>query len=94
MSGKEVLIIEVDTSDNTQVICGDAELIGVTKMPINVKVFDIRVSSGMGRHRSVSSLVWVIMVIGMENFRIGLQLPDDAVGVFGIVFSNLGFDAG
>lgn len=48
----------------------------------------------MGRHGSISSFVRVKVIIKMHSFCISFQLPDDAVGIFGIVFRDPCFDSG
>lgn len=91
---KEIFVIEVDMADNAQTVCDNAEFIGITKMPVDVKLFDILISRSVGRHGSISSFVRVIVIIKMHSFCISFQLPDDAVGIFGIVFRDPCFDPG
>lgn len=80
--------------DNAQTICDNAKFVGITKMAINVKLFNIGICDGMGRHGAVSRLVRVIAVIKMHGFCICFELFDDTVGILGIIFCNPGFYAG
>ena len=63
-------------------------------MSVDVHLPDGRIGSGVGRHRAVSSFIRVEGVIQAIGFFEGFQLPDDAVGVFGIVFGNPGLNTG
>lgn len=45
MFNKEIFVIEVDMADNAQTVCDNAEFIGITKMPVDVKLFDIRIAA-------------------------------------------------
>lgn len=48
----------------------------------------------MGGHGGIGSFIRIVAVIKVYCFGIGFELFDDPVGVFGIVFSAPGFDAG
>lgn len=50
MSAEEIFIIKVDVSDNAQPVCDNAEFISITKMPVNVELFNFRISRSIGRH--------------------------------------------
>ena len=67
---KKIFVVEVDMPDNAQTICDNTKFVGITKMPINVKLLYIGICSGMGRHGTVSSLVRVIVLIKMHGFSI------------------------
>lgn len=79
--------------DNAQTICDNAKFVGITKMPVNVKLLNIGICGSMGRHGAVSSLVRVIVLIKMHGLCICFELFDNTVGIFGIVFRNPGLYA-
>ena len=90
---KKILVVEVNMPDDTQTICDNAEFVGITKMPVNVELFNVWICGGMGRHGAVSSFVRVIVPIKTHGFCISFELFDDTVGILGIVFSNPSFYA-
>ena len=94
MSIQKVFVIKADIPDNAKPVCQDAEFKGITKMPVDVHLLDGWIGSGMGRHRAVGSFIRVKRVIQSICFFEGFQLPDDTVGIFGIVFGNPGLNAG
>lgn len=94
MLAEEIFVIKVDVPDNAQTVCDNAEFISITKMPVNVELFDFRISRSTGRHRGVSRFVGVIAFIKVHGFGIGFELFDDPIGVFGIIFRNPGFNTG
>ena len=63
-------------------------------MSIDEKLFDFRIGNGMRRHGTISSFVWVVRFIKTFSFGIGLQLFNNSIGVFRIIFSNKSFNAG
>ena len=63
-------------------------------MPVNIKLFNVGICGGMGGHGTVSGFVGVVIIIKVHGFCIGLELFDDAVGIFRIVFRNPCFYAG
>ena len=91
---KEIFIVEADMPDNPYAVCDDAKFIGIAKMAVNVKLLNIRIGGGMRRHGAVSGFIRVIAIIKMHGFRISFELPDDPIGVFGVVFCNPGLYAG
>mgnify|MGYP001853478203 CR=1 FL=1 len=48
----------------------------------------------MGRHGAIGSFIRIVAVIKVHGLGIGFELFDDPVYVFGIIFSDSGFDAG
>lgn len=94
MLAEEIFIIKVGVSDNTQSVCDNVEFVSIKNMPVNVELFDFRISRCIGRHRAVSGFVWVIAFIKVHGFAIGFELFDDSVGVFEIIFRNPGLNAG
>lgn len=50
MNFKKIPVVEVNMLDN-------AKFVGITKMSINVKLFNIKICGGMGRHGIVNRFV-------------------------------------
>ena len=48
----------------------------------------------MGGHGAIGSFIGIVAVIKVHGLGIGFELFDDPVCVFGIIFSDPGFDAG
>lgn len=88
------LVEEGDAADNAQPVGHEAELVGIAEMPVDVHLLDGGVGFGMGRHGGIGGLIRVIGIIGPLSFYECLELSDDAVGVFGIVFGHPCLDAG
>lgn len=42
----------------------------ITEMSINKKLFNFRISSGMGRHGTISCFIWVVVFIKSHGFSI------------------------
>ena len=63
-------------------------------MPVDVHLLDGWIGGGVGRHGAVGSFIRVKGIIQAIGFFEGFQLSDDTVGIFGIVFSNPGLNAG
>ena len=40
---KEILVVEVDMADNAQAVGYNAKFIGITEMPVNVKLLNVRI---------------------------------------------------
>ena len=43
MFSKEILVVKVDMADNAQAVGYNAEFIGITEMPVNVKLLNVRI---------------------------------------------------
>ena len=71
----------------------NAKLEDIAKMPIDVQLFDFRISS-MGRHGAIGNLIRRIRFIKALSFYICFELIDESVSVLGIIFINECFDAG
>lgn len=91
---EKVLIVKSKMTENTKAIGNNTDFVSIAKVAINVKLLNIRIGSGMGRHGGISSFIRVKMIIKVMSFRISFELFDDSVGVFGIIFSDPGFDTG
>ena len=91
---EEVLVVKGDVADNAQAVGHETELVGIAEMPVDVHLLDGRVGFGMGRQGSIGGLVRVIGIIKPLCFFECLELFDDAVGVFGIIFRHPCLDAG
>ncbi len=63
-------------------------------MSIDIRLLDGRVCSSMGGHGTIGGFVRVIGIIQAVRFFEGFELPDDTVGVLGVVFRNPCFNAG
>ncbi|GEM_PF-6226421 len=63
-------------------------------MAIDKKLFDAWVGGSMGGHGAIGSFIRIVAAIKVHGLGIGFELFDDPVCVFGIIFSNPGFDAG
>ena len=94
VSIQKVFVIKADIPDNAKPVCQDAKFKGITKMTVDVHLLYGWIGSGVGRHGAVGSFIRVEGVIQSICFFEGFQLPDDAVGIFGIVFGNPGLNAG
>ncbi len=94
MCFQEILVIKSDIPYNAKPIGDNTEFKGVAKMPVNVHLLDGGIGSGVGRHRTISCLVRVKRIIQVMGFLKSFELPDDAVGIFGVVFFHPGFNAG
>ena len=79
---------------NAQAVGDETEFVGIAEMIVDVHLLDGGVGFGMGRHGGIGGLVRVIGIIEPLSFFECLELFDDAVGVFGIVFRYPCFDAG
>ena len=91
---KEILVIELDMPDNAESIGDNAKFIGIAEMAVNVELLNVRISGGMGGHRTVSCFVGIIIVIEMHSFGVGFELLNDTVGILRVIFGNPGFNAG
>ena len=91
---EEILIVKGDAADNAQAVGDETEFVGIAEMTVDVHLLDGGVGFGMGRHGGIGGLVRVIGIIEPLSFFECLELFDDAVGVFGIVFRYPCFDAG
>ncbi len=91
---EEILVVKSDAADNAQAVGHEAELVGIAEMPVDVHLLDGGVGLSMGRHGGIGSLVGVIGIIEPLSLFESLELPDDAVGVFGVVLRHPCLDAG
>ena len=94
MSLKKVLIVKSDITDNTKTIGDDTEFIGITEVSVDIHLLDRLVGGSMRGHRAISGFVRVIIFIKVVSFGKSLQLFDDTVCIFGIIFSDPGFYTG
>ncbi len=85
---KKVFVIKVDVPEDAPPICDDAEFKGITEVPVDVHLLYGRVRGSMGGHGAVSGFVRGIR--NAQSFRLfkGFQLPDNAVGIFRVIFHN------
>ena len=65
----KVFVIERDMTDDAQPIGDNAKLEDIVKMPIDIQLFDLRVSRSVGRHGAVGSFIGGIRFIKALNFR-------------------------
>ena len=91
---KKVFLIKTDVPDNAKPVCEDAEFKGITEMPVDVHLLDGRVSGGMWRHGTIGSFIRGIGIIQTIGFFKGFELPDDTVGILGVVLCNPCFNSG
>lgn len=85
---EEIPVVEGDAADDAQPVGHEAELVGIAEVPVYVHLLDGGVGFGVGRHGGIGSLVRVIGIIQPLSFFEGLELPDDTVGVFGVVLRH------
>ena len=81
-------------TDDAQPVCDNAELEDVTKMSIDIKLLDLRISRSMGGHGAIGSFVGIIRFIKTLGFRICFQLFDDPVSILRIILGNECFNTG
>lgn len=91
---EKVLIVKSEMADNAKAVCDNTDFVGIAKVAVNEELLYLRAGSGMGWHGGISGFIRVIIIVKVMCFCIGFELFDDAVGVFGVVFRNPGFDAG
>ena len=94
MAVEKVFIVKGKMADDPKAICNNTDFVGIAEMAVNIELFDLRVGSSVGRHGSIGGFIRVVMVIKVMFFCIGFELFDDAVGVFGIILCDPGFDPG
>ena len=68
MFPEEIFIVKTDGTDDTQVVCDNANFISITKMTIYIELFDIRIGRGMSGHGAVSGFIRVITVVKVHGF--------------------------
>lgn len=90
---QKVLVVESDVTNNTKPVRNNAKFIGVTEMSIDVHLLDCLIGSRMSWHRAISSFIRIIGIIKVMGFFESLQLLDNTVGIFGVVFCNPCFNA-
>ena len=87
-----ILVIKINGANNAKSIGRNAKFISIAEMTIHILLLYFMVSSGGCRHRGIGCLVRIIRIIEVMSFSIGLKLFNNAVGVFGIVFSHICFN--
>lgn len=81
-------------ADDTQAISDNAEFIGITEMPVNVKLLNVGICSGIGGHVIVGGFVRIIIIIKVHCFCVGRELFNNVVGISRVVFRNPCFYTG
>lgn len=94
MRFQKIFVIKRDMADDAEAIGNNAEFKDIAEMAVDEELLDLRIGGSMGRHGSVSGFVGIKRFIKPLGFRICLELLDDPVGVFRIIFGNEGFNAG
>lgn len=92
MCFEEIFIIKSKMTNDAKSIGNNAEFIGITKMSIDVELFNFSICTGMGRHGTISSFVWVVGFIKTFGFCISFKLFNNSVSVFRIIFSYKSFN--
>ena len=81
-------------TNDTQPVGDNAKLEDIAKMPIDIKLFDLRISRSMGRHGAIASFVGIKRFIKSLSFRTCFKLFDDSVSVLWIILGNECFNTG
>ena len=56
----EILVVKGNMANNSKSIGDNAKLENITKMSIDVKLFDFRISRSMRRHSTIRSFIRII----------------------------------
>ena len=94
MCGEQVFTVKADITYNAKPVGYDTKLIGIIEMSIDVHIFNRRIRSSMGRHRTVGGFIRVIRIIQTFCFFKSFELFDKPVSGLGIIFLDPGFDSG
>ena len=73
MRRHKVFVIKRYMTNDTQSVGDNAKLEDITKMPVDIKLFDLRISRSMGRHGAIGSFVGIKRFIKSLSFRIGMD---------------------
>ena len=80
--------------DNAEPVGDNTKLEDITKMAIDIKLFDFRISRSMGRHGAIGSFVGIVRFVKAPSFCIDLKLLNDPVSILRIIFGNECFNTG
>ena len=94
MGFEKIFVVKGNMPDDAQSVCNDAEFKSIAEMSIDVHLLDCGVGGGMGRHGAVGGFIGIKGIVQAIVFFKGFELFDNTVGIFGIVFSHPGFNAG
>ena len=61
-------------TDDAQSVCDNAKFKDIAKMPIDIKLLDLRISRSMGRHGAIGSLIGIIRFIKTLSLLIGMAV--------------------
>ena len=89
---EKILVVESNVADNAKPICKDSKFISIAEMPIDVHLLDCLIGSSMSWHRAIGSFVRIIRIVKVVWFLKSFQLSDNAVRIFGVIFSNPSFN--